>query len=98
MMIRPSNLSEVDKVINLKMKMSEEVGSLPYLIENAEAEIHREYTDLYNKEWARHFVIEEDGVVVACAGGIIKNDIPYCFLKTPFYGFVVDVIQNLNIE
>lgn len=29
--------------------------------------------------------------MIACAGGFIKNNIPYCFFKEHQYGFIEDV-------
>jgi predicted GNAT family acetyltransferase len=39
----------------------------------------------------RHFVFEIETEIVACAGGFIKDDIPHCFFKPSFYGFIGDV-------
>lgn len=39
----------------------------------------------------KHFLIEVDNEIVAIAGAFIKDEIPYCFYKTPFYGFIGDV-------
>ncbi len=30
-------------------------------------------------------------VAVAVGGAVIKEDIPFCFFKTPYYGYVIDV-------
>ncbi|MOA66485.1 hypothetical protein D3C78_1932620 [compost metagenome] len=39
----------------------------------------------------KHFVIEMDNEIVGVTGAFIKDEIPYCFYKTPFYGFIGDV-------
>ena len=39
----------------------------------------------------RHFGIEKKGKIVSCAGGFIKDDIPFCFFKPDYYGFIGDV-------
>ena len=33
----------------------------------------------------------ENDSVVACGGAVIKEDIPFCFFKTPMYGYIIDV-------
>lgn len=33
----------------------------------------------------------ENDSVVACGGAVIKEDVPFCFFKTPMYGYIIDV-------
>lgn len=89
--LRRANLEDLDSVIELKMKMFAEVGAIPFLAENAREKIKETYSNLYLNEKAAHFVIVQNGKVVACAGGVLKDDIPQCFFKIPHYGFLVDV-------
>ena len=35
--------------------------------------------------------IYEKDKVIACGGAVIKEDVPFCFFKTPMYGYIIDV-------
>ena len=40
----------------------------------------------------RHFIAYGENMQgVACGGAVIKSDVPFCFFKTPCYGYVIDV-------
>lgn len=67
------------------------VGSIVLLQENAEKMIYEKYRELYLEEKACHFLLYEDDTVVACGGALIKEDVPFCFFKTPMYGYIIDV-------
>nr|WP_308649607.1 GNAT family N-acetyltransferase [uncultured Agathobacter sp.] len=28
---------------------------------------------------------------MACGGAVFKEDVPFCFFKTPMYGYIIDV-------
>lgn len=71
--------------------MFQEVGMEEILKADFVQEVERTYKNLYQKEKARHFVIEHDNEIIACAGAFIKEDIPYCFYKENQYGFIGDV-------
>lgn len=82
---------DISIVVDMKMKMSKELG-IDYLFqENIEEKIKETYLSLYKEEKCCHFLLYEGKEVVAIGGAILKNDVPFCFFKTPYYGFVVDV-------
>ncbi len=51
----------------------------------------KSYQALYAVGTARHFLVEVDGQTVACTGAFLKEDLPYCFYRRSFYGFIGDV-------
>lgn len=91
MEIRKAEIKDLDIVIKMKMDMSTEVGSVALLQENAEEKIYAKYKELYQEEKGCHFLMYEGETAVACGGAVIKEDVPFCFFKTPMYGYVVDV-------
>jgi len=78
-------------VVNMKMKMSKELDIDSVFGENVEEKIRETYLSLYKKDKGCHFLIYENNQVVAIGGAILKDDVPFCFFKTPYYGFVIDV-------
>ncbi len=91
MEIRKAQIEDLDCVVKLKMDMFAEVGSITLLQENAEEKIFDKYKELYQNDKCCHFLALENGNVVACGGAVIKEDVPFCFFKTPMYGYVIDV-------
>jgi len=90
-MIERATANDIPVLVKLKIEMFRESDHLDLLIENPEQIIIKKYKELYAADNACHFVIRDGSIIVACAGGFIKADIPYCFFKTPFYGFIGDV-------
>ena len=90
-MIRVVKKDELEIIVKMKLKMFEEAGVDNHLPNNAYDDIFRYYNELYKKDKMRHFCFEDEGKIVACAGGFIKNDIPFCFFKPDYYGFIGDV-------
>lgn len=90
-MRRAATLSDISIIASLKLKMFKEVGMEHVLKETFIQEVERIYKKLYEKGEAQHFVIEDKGEIIACAGAFIKEDIPYCFYKESPYGFIGDV-------
>lgn len=79
-------------IVDMKMKMFKEVGSITLLQDNAEEFIQETYASLYREDKCCHFIAyDENKQIVACGGAVIKNDVPFCFFKTPCYGYVIDV-------
>lgn len=78
-------------IVSMKMEMFREVGSIAMLQENAEEKIHQTYAALYREDKCCHFIAYEQGQAIACGGAVIKEDVPFCFFKTPCYGYVIDV-------
>ena len=50
-----------------------------------------ENRELYQEGKGCHYLVYENDSVIACGGAIIKEDVPFCFFKTPIYGYIVDV-------
>jgi ribosomal protein S18 acetylase RimI-like enzyme len=71
--------------------MFKEVGMEHMLREDFIHVVENTYKELYESGKAKHFVIEHDNKIIACAGAFIKEDIPYCFYKEAQYGFIGDV-------
>jgi GNAT superfamily N-acetyltransferase len=86
-----ANIQDLPIVVNMKMEMFREVGSISLLQENVEDKIHDAYLSLYREDKCCHYIAFEDGKAVACGGAVIKEDVPFCFFKTPYYGYIIDV-------
>lgn len=82
---------ELSLVIDMKMKMFDEVGTLSLLKENVDDLILEKYRSLYREDKCCHFILYDNETPIAIAGAVIKEDIPFCFFKTPFYGYIIDV-------
>lgn len=91
MEVRKAEIKDLDIVVRMKMDMFKEVGSVTLLQENAESKIYAKYKELYTQEKCCHYLVCENGKAVACGGAVIKEDVPFCFFKTPMYGYVIDV-------
>ena len=86
MKIKKADIKDLDTVVRLKMAMFKEVGSIALLQDNAEEKIYAKYQELYKNDMGCHYLIYENDTVIACGGAIIKDDVPFCFFKTPMYG------------
>ena len=91
MEIKKAKIKDLDIVVEMKMAMFREVGSITLLQDNAESKIYEKYKELYTQEKGCHYLVCENGEAVACGGAVIKEDVPFCFFKTPMYGYVIDV-------
>ncbi len=91
MKIRKAELEDLPLVVKLKLDMFTEVGSIVLLQDNAEEKIYANYQELYQEEKLCHYLVYEDDTVIACGGAVIKEDVPFCFFKTPMYGYIMDV-------
>ena len=89
-MIEKATENDLDQIIKLKLKMFEDMGVNWLLAENASDLIMQRYLDSYAQNTAQHFIIRDNETIVACAGGFIKDDPPYCFFTKPYYGFISD--------
>lgn len=36
-------------------------------------------------------MVKENNRIVAIGGAVIKSDVPFCFFKTPYYGYIIDI-------
>lgn len=91
MAIVKATLKDIDTIVDMKIQMSEELGISHILEDNIEDKIKEEYTKLYNEDKCFHYLVYEENKIVAIGGAVIKNDIPYCFFKTPYYGYIIDI-------
>jgi predicted acetyltransferase len=91
MKIKKAEIKDLNTVVKLKMDMFTEVGSIALLQDNAEEQIYEKYKELYQEEKACHYLLYENDSVIACGGAVIKEDVPFCFFKTPMYGYIIDV-------
>lgn len=90
-MIERAKFNQMEEIVDLKLEMFRESGHLPLLADDAKQIILQKYTELYQLDDAAHFIVNQGDKVIACGGGFIKSDLPYCFYKQPFYGFIGDV-------
>lgn len=91
MEIKKAEIVDLKIVVKLKMDMFTEVGSIALLRDNAEEQIYEKYKELYQEEKGCHYLVYENNSIVACGGAVIKEDVPFCFFKTPMYGYIIDV-------
>lgn len=91
MEIKKAEIEDLNIVVKLKMDMFTEVGSIAMLQDHAEKQIYEKYKELYEEEKGCHYLVYENDQVIACGGAIIKEDVPFCFFKTPMYGYLIDV-------
>lgn len=89
--MRTATVSELGTIAKMKFKMFQEVGVDELLMNDFIDEVIQYYEQMYEAGTARHFVIESEGQIVACAGAFVKDDIPYCFYRERKYGFIGDV-------
>ena len=90
-MIKAAKKSDLKKIVAMKLEMFREAGVDEGLSNNVEIEILKTYNKLYSNNKMKHFIIQKEDEIVACAGGFIKDDIPHLFFKPSFYGFIGDV-------
>ena len=82
---------DIPMIVEMKMKMFQEVNSITLLQDNVESKIQQVYRSLYQEDQLCHFMVYEEDEVVAVGGAVIKEEVPFCFFKTPYYGYVLDV-------
>lgn len=91
MNINKASISDLEVVVDMKLKMFKEVGSISLLQEDAEKKIKKVYKNMYEDDKLCHFILYENDNPIAICGAVIKEDIPFCFFKTPYYGYIMDV-------
>jgi GNAT superfamily N-acetyltransferase len=89
--LRAASTADLPAVVRLKLAMFAETGRVHVLVPDAYERVLETYCALYERRRARHFVIEQEGRIVACAGAFLKDDLPFCFYRVPVYGFIGDV-------
>jgi len=90
-MIEETTKRDLNKIVELKLRMFQEAGVDDNLTTNIYDNILDYYSHLYEKDRMKHFCLKENNKIIACAGGFIKDDIPYCFFEPYYYGFIGDV-------
>jgi predicted GNAT family N-acyltransferase len=88
---RPAMNADLPTIVALKLVMSAEAGLAQLLVDDADRIIFVDYEQLYRAGHAQHFVVEQDGQLVAMVGAFLKSDLPFRYYKTPIYGFIGDV-------
>jgi ribosomal protein S18 acetylase RimI-like enzyme len=91
MNFRLATNNDIPAISELKYKMFKEVDMANLLSDNFNGKVIETYIKLYSEGKAQHYIMEDNQVIVACAGAFIKEDIPYCFFKDQVYGFIGDV-------
>jgi GNAT superfamily N-acetyltransferase len=89
--LRSATIQDLPVIVELKLAMFAEAGLSEQLADQATAIIRQDYQQLYAENRARHYVVEQDGVIVAMTGAFLKSDLPFSYYKTPVYGFIGDV-------
>lgn len=91
MEIVKATMDDISIIVDMKIKMSEELGISHIFQDNIEEKIREEYTYLYKKDKCFHYMVKENNRIVAIGGAVIKSDVPFCFFKTPYYGYIIDI-------
>ncbi|MGN1415977.1 MAG: GNAT family N-acetyltransferase [Oscillospiraceae bacterium] len=91
MEIRKAEIKDLDIVVKMRIDMFKEVGIISLLRDDAEEMIYKKYKELYTEEKCCHYLIFDNEKAIACGGALIKDEVPFCFNKTPIYGYIVDV-------
>lgn len=91
MKIVKASEKDISLIVDMKLKMSKELGIDFLFQENIEEKIKQKYLDMYREDKGCHFILYEECEVVAIGGAMLKEDVPFCFFKTPYYGFIIDV-------
>jgi GNAT superfamily N-acetyltransferase len=89
--LRAAGTADLPVIVRLKLAMFAETGRVHVLAPDAYERMLEIYCALYERKLARHFVIQQEGQIVACAGAFLKDDLPFCFYRVPVYGFIGDV-------
>jgi len=82
---------DLPRIVEFKLRMFSEAGRSHLLAPRAEQLIASDYQTMYAGGTAAHFLVRDNGAVVGCAGGFLKDDIPYRYFTKAIYGFIGDV-------
>ena len=74
MEVRKAEIKDLDIVVQMKMDMFKEVGSVTLLQENAESKIYAKYKELYAQEKCCHYLVYENSKAVACGGAVVRRN------------------------
>jgi GNAT superfamily N-acetyltransferase len=82
---------ELPQIVSMKLLMFTESGLADLLSDDAYEVILTDYQKLYAEGLARHYVAKFESNIVGCAGGFLKEDLPFRYFKKSRYGFIGDV-------
>ena len=91
-----AKINDLPKIIEFKIAMFKESGHFDLLADNAVEIILQDYSNLYQTKKAKHFIALHNNKIIACVGAFIKDDLPYKYYNTPYYGFIGDVYTIPN--
>lgn len=92
--IRSAAAEDLPAIVQLKLRMIEEAGLADLFASDIAEQVLSCYAALYAAGTARHSIVEQESEIIACAGAFLKNDLPFCFHRTPIYGFIGDVYTD----
>ena len=83
--------AELPVALNFRYRMVEECGMAPLLADDWRELTQALYAESYRAGTIAHFGWRENGVIVATAGVMIRDDFPMNTLKPRRYGWIMDV-------
>jgi len=91
-MIRLATTDDLEEIAKLRYKMFDNIGTTQFLADEFLKTTRDYYSEQYRLSRCVHAVKEENGVIIGCAGGLIRTDdfLRHSF-KTYEYGYVMDV-------
>lgn len=91
-MIRLATTDDLEQIADLRHKMFDNIGTTQFLVDDFLKQTRDYYSEQYRLSRCVHAVKEENGIIIGCAGGLIRTD---DFLRHSFkaheYGYVMDV-------
>ncbi len=89
-MVRAS-VKNIPLIVKMKIEMFRELNLNTLLEDDVEEKMNQTYQTLYQEDKLCHFILYENDQMIAIGGATIKEDIPFCFFKTPYYGYILDI-------
>lgn len=91
-MIRLATADDLEEIAKLRYKMFDNIGTTQFLVDEFLKQTRDYYSEQYRLSRCVHAVKEENGVIIGCAGGLIRTDdfLRHSF-KTHEYGYIMDV-------
>lgn len=83
--------TDLPQIVDLKISLLLEAGSLDWLATNTYEIIKDSYKYLYLQNQAIHFVAEQNNNLIAMVGAFVKSDIPFAYFNNSEYGFICDI-------
>lgn len=92
---RVAKHTDLPQIVDLKISLLLEAGSLDLLATNTYEIIKDSYKYLYLQNQAIHFVAEQNNNLIAMVGAFVKSDIPFAYFKNHEYGFICDIYTKV---